>query len=142
LGGVLGLLQQTGELTRKNAGKEELRGRAKDERHYEDYEALDLSQVVRIDDRTATDRDREFARRQIRLEYRDEHGRLLTRKEAFRDLSKQFHGYGSGKRKTEKKLAQIAREQAETRHSQNSGSLAALQKTAKATGKAYVVHKT
>jgi U4/U6.U5 tri-snRNP-associated protein 1 len=142
LGGVLGLLQQTGELTRKNAGREELRGRAKDERPYEYYEPLDLSQVVKIDERTATDKDREFARRQIKLEYRDEHGRLVTPKEAFRNLSKDFHGYGSGKRKTAKKLAEIAREQAETRHSQQLGSLAALQKTTKATGKAYVVHKT
>jgi U4/U6.U5 tri-snRNP-associated protein 1 len=144
LGGVLGLLRETGELTRKNAGKEELRGRAKDERHYEDYEDLDLSKVVKIDERTATDKDRELARRQVKLEWRDEHGRLLTRKEAFREMSKQFHGYGSGKRKAEKKLAQIAREQAEARQNSqaSASSLGALQRTQKATGKAYVVHKT
>ena len=142
LGGVLGLLQQTGELTRKNAGKEELRGRAKDERHYEDYQPLDLAQVVKIDERTATDKDKDLAHRQIKLEYRDKHGRLLTRKEAFRELSYQFHGYGSGKRKEEKKMVQIAREQAEARASQSVGTLGALQATQKATGKAFVVHKT
>jgi len=135
-------LQQTGELTRKNAGKEELRGRAKDERHYEDYQPLDLAQVVKIDERTATDKGKDLAHRQIKLEYRDKHGRLLTRKEAFRELSYQFHGYGSGKRKEEKKMVQIAREQAEARASQSVGTLGALQATQKATGKAFVVHKT
>jgi U4/U6.U5 tri-snRNP-associated protein 1 len=147
LGGVLNMLRQTGELSRKNAGREELRGRAKDERTYEDYEALDLSKVVRIDERNANPKDREFASREIKLEYRDEHGRLLTRKEAFREMSYQFHGYGSGKRKSEKKMKQIAREQAEQRVASKQGSadggmLGALKTTQKATGKAYVVHKT
>jgi U4/U6.U5 tri-snRNP-associated protein 1 len=97
LAGVLGMLKQTGEITRKNAGKEEMRGRAKDKRTYEDYESLDLSKVVKIDQRTATDKDKDFASREIKLEYRDKHGRLLTRKEAFRDLSYQFHVHGIGK---------------------------------------------
>ena len=130
------------EMTRKNAGKEEMRGRARDKRTYEDYEPLDLAQVVRIDERNATEKDKEFAHREVKLEYRDKHGRLLTRKEAFRDLSYHFHGYGSGKRKEEKKLEQIAREQAEARLAAQSNSLGALQATQKATGKAYVVHKT
>ena len=148
LAGVLGLLRQTGELTRKNAGKEEMRGRAKDERTYEDYEALDLKSVVKIDEKRATSKDKEFARREIKLEYRDKHGRLLTRKEAFRDLSYQFHGHGSGKRKEEKRNEQIAREQAEARLASRQGSeggvgtLGALKATQKATGKAFIVHKT
>jgi U4/U6.U5 tri-snRNP-associated protein 1 len=144
LGGVMGLLRQTGELTRVRAGREELRGRAKDERHYEDYDDVDLSKVVKIDERTATDKDKELARRQVKLEWRDEHGRLLTRKEAFREMSKQFHGYGSGRRKAEKKLAQIAREQAEARQASqaSAASVGALQRAQKAAGKAYVVHKT
>ena len=87
LGGVLNILKQTGEITKKNAGREEQKGRAKDKRTYEDYEALDLSKVVQIDERTATEKDKELAKREIKLEYRDKHGRLLTRKEAFRDLS-------------------------------------------------------
>lgn len=147
LGGIMQMLRQTGELSRKNAGREEQRGRAKDERTYEDYEPLDLSRVVRIDERNATSKDRELASREIKLEYRDEHGRLLTRKEAFRDLSYQFHGFGSGKRKADKKMKQIAREQAEQRVASKQGTadggmLGALKATQKATGKAFVVHKT
>jgi U4/U6.U5 tri-snRNP-associated protein 1 len=143
---MLNILKQNGDMTRKNAGKEELRGRAKDERNYEDYEPLDLKKVVKIDGRKANDKDKEFAKREVKLEYRDKHGRLLTRKEAFRDLSYQFHGYTSGKRKEEKKLQQIAREQAEVavaaRQAGEGGTLGALRATQKATGKAFVVHKT
>jgi len=147
LAGVLNLFQQTGELTRKNAGKEELRGRANDERNYEDYEKMDLKKVVRIDDRHATEKDREIASREIKLEYRDKHGRLLTRKEAYRDLCYQFHGHGSSKKNEEKKLRQMEREQAEARLAQQQagggpGMLGALKATQKATGKAFVVHKT
>jgi U4/U6.U5 tri-snRNP-associated protein 1 len=146
LGSILGLLKQTGELTRKNAGKEEMRGRAKDKRTYEDYEPLNLSEVVRIDEKAATDKDRELAHREVKLEYRDNYGRLLTRKEAFRELSYQFHGYGSGKRKEEKKQQQIAREQAEarlaSRQAAEAGIFGAVKKTQKATGKAFIVHKT
>jgi U4/U6.U5 tri-snRNP-associated protein 1 len=146
LAGMLNILKQNGDMTRKNAGKEELRGRAKDERNYEDYEPLDLKKVVKIDGRKANDKDKEFAKREVKLEYRDKHGRLLTRKEAFRDLSYQFHGYTSGKRKEEKKLQQIAREQAEVavaaRQAGEGGTLGALRATQKATGKAFVVHKT
>lgn len=147
LGGVLNMLKQTGELTRRNAGKEEMRGRAKDKRTYEDYEPLDLSKVVKIDGRTASEKDKDLASREVKLEYRDKHGRLLTRHEAFRELSYQFHGYGSGKRKEEKKKEQIAREQAEARlasrqASEGGGVFGALMATQKATGKAFVVHKT
>jgi HIND motif len=51
VGAMLQLPQQSGELQRKHAGKEEMRGRTKDERTYEDYEPQDLSKVVRIDER-------------------------------------------------------------------------------------------
>jgi U4/U6.U5 tri-snRNP-associated protein 1 len=150
LAGVLNLFKQTGDLTRKNAGKEELRGRAKDERTYEDYEALDLDSVVKIDKNNASEKDRDLASRQVKLEYRDKHGRLLTRKEAFRDLCYQFHGHGSSKRKEEKRQKQMAREQAEARLASQAlvgsdggpGTLGALKATQKATGKAFVVHKT
>jgi U4/U6.U5 tri-snRNP-associated protein 1 len=144
VGSVLGLLKQTGDLTRRNAGREEMRGRAKDKKTYEDYEALDLSQVVKIGD-NATEKDKDFASREIKLEYRDKNGRLLTRKEAFRELCYQFHGHGSGKRKEEKRSTQIAREQAEARVASQQaaeGTFGALKATQKATGKAFVVHKT
>ena len=149
LANVLGMLKQAGDITRKNAGKEVMRGRAKDKRTYEDYESLDLSKVVKIDERRATEKDKQYAQREVNLEYRDKHGRLLTRHEAFRELCYQFHGKGSGKRKEEKKLQQIAMEQAEARVTSRQaagggtvGTLGALKATQKATGKAFVVHKT
>lgn len=142
LGSFLTHLQSSGAL--RAAGREELRGRAKDERHYEDYAPLDLKKVVQVD--PTTEKDREFVQREVKLEYRDQHGRLLTRKEAFRDLSYQFHGHSSGKRKTAKKMEQIRREQAETRLASQQGGqgtlLGALRQTQSATGKAFVVHKT
>lgn len=144
LGGVLGLLKQTGDLSRPIAQREEMRGRAKDKKTYDDYEALDLSKVVRIGD-NATERDREMASREVKLEYRDKNGRLLTRKEAFRELCYQFHGHGSGKRKEEKKRSQISREQSEARvasRQASEGIFGALKAAQKATGKAFIVHKT
>ncbi|XP_067943519.1 U4/U6.U5 tri-snRNP-associated protein 1-like [Watersipora subatra] len=41
------------------------------------------------------------------LTYQDEHGRDLNEKEAFRVLSHKFHGKGSGKKKTEKRLKKL-----------------------------------
>ena len=140
----LGLLKQTGELG-QSSGREELRGRAKDERTYEDYEKMDLKKVVKLDTSGLNGRphekDIELANREVKLEYRDEHGRLLTRKEAFRQLCYQFHGHGSSKRKEEKKLQQIEREQSE-KSGKHSSTLGALKATQKATGKAFVLHKT
>ena len=152
LSAFVSMLRQTGEISaNKHAGTEELRGRAKDERNYDDYKPLDLKNVVKIGD-NATDKDKELASRDIKLEYRDKHGRLLTRKEAFRELCYQFHGHGKGKRKEEKHLEQIARERAEgrlasrqvaaARDGTTAGTLGALKATQKATGKAFVVHKT
>ncbi|KAG6025477.1 hypothetical protein E4U41_001515 [Claviceps citrina] len=43
----------------------------------------------------------------VRLRYSDEHGRSLGQKEAFKHLSHQFHGKGSGKGKTEKRLKRM-----------------------------------
>ncbi|EQL00499.1 SART-1 family protein [Ophiocordyceps sinensis CO18] len=43
----------------------------------------------------------------VQLKYMDEHGRQLDQKAAFKHLSHQFHGKGSGKGKTEKMLKQI-----------------------------------
>ena len=43
----------------------------------------------------------------VELKYTDEHGRSLDRKEAFKHLSHQFHGKGSGKGKTEKRMKKI-----------------------------------
>jgi U4/U6.U5 tri-snRNP-associated protein 1 len=150
LSSFVSLLRNTGEISKK-AAKEEVRGRAKDDKNLENYEPLDLSKVVKIG-RNATDKDKELANREVKLEYRDKHGRLLTAKEAFRDLCYQFHGHGASKKKEEKRLKQITREQAEARLASRqvsaardgtaAGTLGALKATQKATGKAFIVHKT
>lgn len=150
LASFVSMLKTTGEISSKKA-KEELKGRAKDEKNYENYAPMDLSKVVKIG-RNATDKDRELANREIKLEYRDKHGRLLTTKEAFRDLCYQFHGYGASKKKEEKRLKQMEREQAQGRMASRqvaaardgtaAGTLGALKATQKATGKAFIVHKT
>jgi len=46
----------------------------------------------------------------VRLEYIDDDGRMLDRKEAFRYLSHKFHGKGSGKLKTEKRQKKVMEE--------------------------------
>ncbi|KAI9777099.1 MAG: hypothetical protein M1839_009055 [Geoglossum umbratile] len=43
----------------------------------------------------------------VELKYVDEFGRAMNQKEAFKHLSHQFHGKGSGKQKTEKRLKKI-----------------------------------
>lgn len=151
LASFVSMLKTTGEIAGKNAGKEELRGRAKDERNYENYEPIDLSKVVKIG-ANATEKDKEFATRQVKLEYRDKDGRLLTTKEAYRELCYQFHGHGASKKKEEKRLMQIEREQAQARMASRqvaaardgtvAGTFGALRATQKATGKAFIVHKT
>lgn len=47
----------------------------------------------------------------VNLKYIDEYGRELDQKEAFKHLSHQFHGKGSGAGKTDKKLKKIREEQ-------------------------------
>ncbi|KAJ5856041.1 uncharacterized protein N7529_009985 [Penicillium soppii] len=46
----------------------------------------------------------------VQLRYVDEFGRNMNQKEAFKQLSHQFHGKGSGKMKTEKRLKKIEEE--------------------------------
>ncbi len=46
----------------------------------------------------------------VNIVYHDEFGRELTPKEAWKALSHRFHGKGSGKMKTEKRLKKIAEE--------------------------------
>lgn len=46
----------------------------------------------------------------VEIRYHDEHGRVLTTKEAWKALSHKFHGKGSGRMKTEKMLKKIAEE--------------------------------
>ncbi|KAK3304295.1 SART-1 protein [Chaetomium strumarium] len=53
---------------------------------------------------------REGYRPSVELKYVDDNGRSLDAKEAFKELSHQFHGKGSGKGKTDKKLKKLAEE--------------------------------
>ena len=72
----------------------------------------------------------------VQLKYVDDHGRVMNQKEAFKQLSHQFHGKGSGKMKTEKHLKKIEDEKKmETMStldsSQNTGMNNAMGATAK-----------
>lgn len=53
----------------------------------------------------------------VELKYVDEMGRHLNQKEAFKELSHQFHGKTSGKGKTDKKLSKIDQENRRLAHS-------------------------
>jgi U4/U6.U5 tri-snRNP-associated protein 1 len=46
----------------------------------------------------------------VQIKYVDEDGRLMNQKEAFKHLSHQFHGKGSGKQKTEKRIKKLEEE--------------------------------
>lgn len=103
---------------------------------------LDFKEVVRIG-KGATDKDRELASREIKLDYRDKHGRLLSRKGASRSFCYRFRSHGSSAKNEERRLLQIEMEQSEARlaskQPSGSGSLGALKETQKATEKTCVV---
>ena len=112
---TLALLKDTGEL---RAG-EKLVGRAKDLRQ------LDPSS-------------RDF---DVKLEYRDETGRKLTQKEAFRQLNYQFHGVAPGKKKQEKRLKQLQLEDRSGSSrvvSGEGGTMRSLVRAQEATGSAFI----
>ncbi|KAG1700066.1 U4/U6.U5 tri-snRNP-associated protein 1 [Nymphon striatum] len=52
-------------------------------------------------------KDKAAYRPDIKLEYIDDNGRILSQKEAFRYLSHKFHGKGPGKLKTEKRVKKL-----------------------------------
>ena len=58
----------------------------------------------------------------VELKYIDEYGRSMNQKEAFKHLSHQFHGKGSGKQKTEKTLKKIEDEKRKMAQSSLDGS--------------------
>ncbi|KAK2735221.1 hypothetical protein FQN57_001326 [Myotisia sp. PD_48] len=79
----------------------------------------------------------------VQLKYIDEFGRQMNQKEAFKHLSHQFHGKGSGKMKTEKHLKKIEDEKKREAmstldSSQNTGMNNAMGATAKRTRQAGV----
>ncbi|GMF33231.1 unnamed protein product [Phytophthora lilii] len=89
MGATLALLRKTGDLRQTRVERQA--GRANDarDRNFEDD--------LRI-------------KNGVKLDYRDEFGRLLTKKEAFRMLSYKFHGHEPGKKKKEKRLKQLKEE--------------------------------
>jgi len=114
---TLALLKGSGELKRT----EQLAGRAKDSRAF---------------DPSSTDHG-------VKLEYRNEFGRKLTQKEAFRQLSYKFHGYGPSQKKKEKRLKAL-----ELQNKANSsragilegvgGTMKSLTQAQEATGRAHI----
>eukprot|EP00622_Pseudochattonella_farcimen_P001945 FR736767.1.p1 GENE.FR736767.1~~FR736767.1.p1 ORF type:complete len:185 (+),score=42.87 FR736767.1:68-556(+) len=113
---TLGLLKSAGDLD-VNKQEEMMVGRAKDEREFK------------------SDRDQDGG---IKIEHRDSEGRLMTRKEAFRQMSYKFHGHGPGQKKKEKRLKEVVEMEKTMMDTERFGTAAALQKAQKATGQAYI----
>ena len=110
LSAALAILKGTGELG--HGAVEQMAGRNKDSRVQNPSERLG----------------------DIKLEYRDEFGRLLSQKEAFRQLTYKFHGKGPGKKAQDKRIQKFKAEQAaKAADKTTSGTLAALQNAQRAT---------
>lgn len=110
---TLELLKGSGDLQKKK----ELAGRAKDTRA-QDPSSGDLG---------------------VKIEYRDEFGRKLTQKEAFRQLSYKFHGIKPGAKKKAKRLKEYQDEmRASKQKSETSATMLSLTRAQEATGKAHV----
>ena len=72
----------------------------------------------------------------VHLRYVDDEGRNMTPKEAFKAMSHAFHGKGSGKQKTEKRLKKIEDEkQRDARNVLDSGASIGMNNAASATAK-------
>lgn len=84
MGSILNRLVSTGEI--EDARRDLVVGRSKDARY-----AQDLNKEGDL----------------VKLEYRDDAGRLLTPHEAFRQLTYAFHGQGPSARKKEARIEQI-----------------------------------
>ncbi|EEP80303.1 conserved hypothetical protein [Uncinocarpus reesii 1704] len=76
-------------------------------RDREEYARWENKQRDQQESRTMADIFNREYKPDVQLKYVDEHGRLMNQKEAFKHLSHQFHGKGSGKMKTEKHLRKI-----------------------------------
>lgn len=76
-------------------------------REREEYARQENKLRDQLESRQLTDVFAREYRPDVRLRYVDEFGRAMDQKEAFKHLSHQFHGKGSGKQKTEKHLKRI-----------------------------------
>jgi len=115
--GAMDLFRATGDL-RPTKPKEVQLGRARDRREFDD--------------------DGDDQESEVTLEYRDADGRLLTRREAFRQLCHRFHGKAPGKKKLEKFQAKLKEDQRSMKHNTGSGSLSILKHVQEKTGSAYI----
>ncbi|XP_078388792.1 U4/U6.U5 tri-snRNP-associated protein 1-like [Cetorhinus maximus] len=87
-------------------------------------------------------KEKEAYRPDVKIDYVDESGRRLTPKEAFRQLSHRFHGKGSGKMKTEKRMKKLEEEHLLRKMSSSDtplGTVALLQEKQKAQKTPYIV---
>lgn len=87
-------------------------------------------------------KEKEGYRPDVKIEYVDETGRKLTPKEAFRQLSHRFHGKGSGKMKTERRMKKLDEEALLKKMSSSDtplGTVALLQEKQRAQKTPYIV---
>uniref|UniRef100_A0A6I8SAK9 SART1, U4/U6.U5 tri-snRNP-associated protein 1 n=1 Tax=Xenopus tropicalis TaxID=8364 RepID=A0A6I8SAK9_XENTR len=87
-------------------------------------------------------KEKEGYRPDVKIEYVDETGRKLCPKEAFRQLSHRFHGKGSGKMKTERRMKKLDEEALLKKMSSSDtplGTVALLQEKQKAQKTPYIV---
>lgn len=76
-------------------------------RDREEYARWENKQRDQQESRQMTDIFNREYKPDVQLKYVDDFGRSMNKKEAFKHLSHQFHGKGSGKQKTEKHLKKI-----------------------------------
>lgn len=76
-------------------------------REREEYARWENKQRDQLESRQMTEIFNREYKPDVQLKYVDEFGRSMNQKEAFKHLSHQFHGKGSGKQKTEKHLKKI-----------------------------------
>lgn len=87
-------------------------------------------------------KEKDSYRPDVKIEYVDESGRKLTPKEAFRQLSHRFHGKGSGKMKTERRMKKLEEEALLKKMSSSDtplGTVALLQEKQKSQKTPYIV---
>ena len=77
------------------------------QREREEYARQENKMRDQMESRQMTDIFNREYKPDVQLKYVDEFGRSMNQKEAFKHLSHQFHGKGSGKQKTEKHLKKI-----------------------------------
>ncbi|KAJ7903509.1 SART-1 family-domain-containing protein [Mycena olivaceomarginata] len=131
------LAQQRRAIEQREMDKWQARGQAKDQASREamnrQREQQEIRDTVELFKSYKPD---------VNLVYYDEYGRSLTPKEAWKALSHRFHGKGSGKMKTEKRLKKIKDEEKQLSMSSGDTPLSmtkAFQERQEKTGQAHMV---